>query len=113
MRPGGSLPPGGIGYFGVTFAGAEVGGSGGVSGVRLQAYARLNTADRPHGVVNDHIASALGRAARVPVPPGTLIALGSDKYGYVSMGFSDRGDRPPPALVDNSLWNAHGKQPEL
>lgn len=112
MSPGADPRTSGLGYFGIGFGGAEVGGSGGVSGVRLQAYARTSIPDRPYGVFNDHVASALGRAAGVPVPPGALVNLGGDIYGYVSMGFSDRGDRLPPVLpgrlARDRPWEATG-----
>jgi hypothetical protein len=94
----GQPPASGLGYYGFALTGAQAGGSGGVSAVRVQAYVREKTADRPYGVVNDYVASAVGRLAGIPIPPGMLVELGGGTYGYLSLAFSHRGDRPPPVI---------------
>lgn len=101
----------GLGYFSFEGFGMELEGSEGVSAVRMTAYVRRPTAKRPYGVVNDYIASALGMAVGLPVPPGTLMQTRSE-FAYISLGFSDRGDRLPPALLDEFAeerpWEATG-----
>lgn len=108
----GSSPVTGLGYFHLGMFGAQVEGSEGVSAVRVNAYARLATEDRPFGVVNDYVASSLGLAAGLPVPPGTLLHLHGGQYGYLSLGFSEKGDRLPPVLFDEfaalRAWEASG-----
>ncbi|MEU5906157.1 hypothetical protein ABZ780_17475 [Micromonospora sp. NPDC047467] len=102
----------GLGFYGIANHGAQVEGSLGVSAVRVAAYARRNTADRPFGVLNDYVASTLGTAIGLPVPPGTLIRFYQDEPGYLSLGFSDKGDRPPPVILQDFArerpWEASG-----
>ena len=101
--------PVGIDHYGAAIEGA---GSGGVSYIKLAAYARQNTVDRPFGVVNDYIANALGRASGVPVPPGELVKLGRTTWGFVTLGFGEDGRRPPPAdleaLATEHPWESTG-----
>jgi hypothetical protein len=112
--PGGSNQPpvASLGYFGLDNYGALVEGSEGVSAVRLAAFMRQNYAQRPWGVVNDYISSALGMSIGLPVPPGTLIQLHDKEYAYVSLGFSIKGDRLPPVIfekfVEERPWEATG-----
>lgn len=103
--------PTGLGYF--ALGGFEaVEGSDGVSAVRINTYARQNTASRPYGVVNDYIASRLGTFIGLPVPPGLLVKLSGDIYGYLSMAFGIKGDRLPPVIFDQFAierpWDAWG-----
>lgn len=99
MAPGSRGPKHGVGYFDVAVHGARIEtSSGGVSHLRLNAYARKNTPDRPFAVANDFIASSLGIIAGLPVPPGTLIGVYGGGYNYASLAFGDRGDRPPPIV---------------
>ncbi|MFI8301931.1 hypothetical protein ACIF80_00510 [Streptomyces sp. NPDC085927] len=99
MPTGSRRPKYGVGYFDVAFHGAAIEeSSGGVHHVRLNAFARQNTAERPYAVVNDYIASKLGAAAGVPVPPGNLLGLHGGGYGYVAMAFGERGDTAPPVI---------------
>lgn len=83
-----------------------------VTGVLVQAYARQNSTERPFGVVNDFVASSLGLAAGLPIPPGFLIPLSGNQQGYVSIAFTDRGDRLPPViprrLAEERPWDATG-----
>ncbi|GAA2185037.1 hypothetical protein GCM10009785_35200 [Brooklawnia cerclae] len=110
------LPSGPLGYqaLKLEIAGASrAGGTGAVHNVRLAAYAREKSEERPYGVVNDFIASRLGLAIGAPVPPGELVAIGyGATYGYVSVGFGENGQNPPPAdldaLVGDRLWEATG-----
>ncbi|TGZ10258.1 hypothetical protein [Streptomyces rhizosphaericola] len=57
------------------------------------------------------MATALGMAMGVPVPPGTLIKLGSE-WGFVSIGFGEHGTLPPPADLEllgaERPWEATG-----
>ncbi|USQ89250.1 hypothetical protein NFX46_39265 [Streptomyces phaeoluteigriseus] len=68
-------------------------------------------ADSPYCVVNDYVATALGTAMGVPVPPGTLVKLGPG-WGFLSLGFGEHGKRPPPAdfeeLAVDRPWEATG-----
>jgi hypothetical protein len=103
----------GVGYFDIAFHGATTEtGSGGVHHIRLNAYARQNTQDRPHAVVNDYVASTLGLAAGLPIPPGNLVGLHGGKYGFVSMAFGERGDEAPPVIpprfCQERPWDACG-----
>lgn len=85
------------GFEGVAISGYGVSaGGGGVSGVQLSGWARQNTADRPYGVANDYIASTLGLMLGLPIAPVTLIGLGDGAVASVSLGFGERGVRPPP-----------------
>ncbi|WP_435612189.1 hypothetical protein [Streptomyces sp. bgisy159] len=103
---GGSMPPrankptkNDVGYFDIAHYGAAIENStGGVYHVKLNAYARQDTSAKPFAVVNDFVASSLGMAAGLPVPPGNLVGLYGGKHGYVSLAFGDRGDRPPPVI---------------
>ncbi len=89
----------GVGFFDVANYGAIIeGSSGGVGSVRLNAFARQNTPDRPFAVVNDYVASTLGMAVGLPVPPGTLFGLHGGDHGYVSLAFGHRGDVAPPII---------------
>jgi hypothetical protein len=109
---GGRRPVDGLGFFGIDWHGAQVEGSLGVSAVRVAAYTRRDTPDRPFAVVNDYVASTLGTAVGLPVPPGSLIRFYQGGAGYLSLGFSDRGDRPPPIIppifVHERPWDACG-----
>jgi hypothetical protein len=103
----------GVGYFDVALHGARIeDSSGGVSHLRLNAFARKNTPDRPYAVANDFIASTLGMAAGLPVPPGTLIGVYGGGYNYACLAFGDRGDRPPPIIppkfCQERPWEACG-----
>ncbi|MFC8363992.1 hypothetical protein ACFUIY_29440 [Streptomyces griseorubiginosus] len=103
----------GVGYFEVALHGARIeGSSGAVHHIRINAYARKNTPDRPFGVANDYIASTLGVAAGLPVPPGTLIGVYGGGYNYASLAFGDRGDKPPPIIppkfCEERPWEACG-----
>jgi hypothetical protein len=103
----------GVGYFDVALHGARIeDSSGGVSHLRLNAYARKNTPERPFAVANDFISSSLGIAAGLPVPPGTLIGVYGGGYNYASLAFGDRGDRPPPIIpprfCEERAWEACG-----
>ncbi|WP_432090530.1 hypothetical protein [Streptomyces sp. NRRL F-5630] len=103
----------GIGYFDVALWGARIeDSSGGVSHLRLNAYARKNTPERPFAVVNDFIASSLGIATGLPVPPGTLVGVYGGGYNYASLAFGDRGDKPPPIIppkfCEERPWEACG-----
>ncbi|MFC0546623.1 hypothetical protein [Kutzneria chonburiensis] len=108
----GQPPVSGMGYFALDGFGATVGGSGGVSSVRLSAYSRQNTKDRPHGVLNDYISSALGLSIGLSVPPGALVELDGGIYGYTCMAFGLKGDRLPPAILGKLVlerpWEAWG-----
>ncbi|WP_433078713.1 hypothetical protein ACQP1P_38125 [Dactylosporangium sp. CA-052675] len=101
-----------LGYFHIAHYGAAAGGSGGVFGVRVEGFARQNTKDRPFGVANDFVASRLGAAIGLPVPPGSLIRIGGNAAAYLSLGFGDKGDRLPPAILPKfakeSPWEACG-----
>lgn len=95
-------PAAGLGYQAaqVEHLGALVeGSSGGVLLARLAAYARPVDENSPYCVANDYVATALGMAMGVPVPPGTLMKLGPD-WGFVSVGFGEHGRRPPPADLE-------------
>lgn len=106
-------PAGGLGFQSLNIdLGALVdGSSGGVLMARLAAYVRPFDEDSPYCVVNDYVATAVGMAMGVPVPPGTLVKLGSE-WGFLSLGFGERGKRPPPAdfeeLADERPWEASG-----
>lgn len=106
------VPVSGLGYFSFDSYGAQVDGSDTVSTVRIGAFARRNTPDRPHGVVNDYVASALGMAIGLPVPPGLLVQVGNTGYGYVSMQFGVKGDALPPVIFPQfaaeRTWEAWG-----
>lgn len=109
-----SRPPvGGLGFQAMQVdLGALVdGSSGGVLLARLAAYARPADPNSPYCVVNDYVATAVGMAMGAPVPPGTLVKLGSD-WGYLSLGFGEHGKRPPPAEFDELAverpWEATG-----
>ncbi|MFJ5043455.1 hypothetical protein [Streptomyces sp. NPDC088719] len=103
----------GVGYFDVAHHGARIEEStGGVGYLRLNAYARKNTQERPFGVANDYIASSLGIAAGLPIAPGTLIEVYGGGYNYASLAFGDRGDQPPPIIpprfCEERPWEACG-----
>ncbi|MFI6962176.1 hypothetical protein [Streptomyces sp. NPDC050255] len=103
----------GVGYFDFAFHGARIETpNGGVHHVRLNAFARQNTTERPYAVVNDFIASTLGVAAGLPVPPGNLIGLYGGGHGFVSMAFGERGDAAPPVIpprfCQERPWEACG-----
>ncbi|MGA5347284.1 HipA family kinase [Streptomyces griseoincarnatus] len=103
----------GVGYFDVALWGARVeDSSGGVSHLRLNTYARKNTPERPFAVANDFIASSLGIATGLPVPPGTLVGVHGGGYNYASLAFGDRGDKPPPIIppqfCEERSWEACG-----
>jgi hypothetical protein len=103
----------GVGYFDVALWGARVeDSSGGVSHLRLNSFARKNTPERPFAVANDFIASSLGIATGLPVPPGTLVGVYGGGYNYASLAFGDRGDKPPPIIPPQfcaeRAWEACG-----
>lgn len=103
----------GVGYFDVAQWGARIeDSSGGVSHLRLNAFARQNTPERPFAVANDFIASSLGVATGLPVPPGTLVGVYGGGYNYASLAFGDRGDKPPPLIpprfCEERPWEACG-----
>jgi hypothetical protein len=103
----------GVGYFDVALWGARVeDSSGGVSHLRLNTFARKNTPERPFAVANDFIASSLGIATGLPVPPGTLVGVYGGGYNYASLAFGDRGDKPPPIIppqfCEERAWEACG-----
>ncbi|MFZ4236490.1 hypothetical protein ACOZGD_15080 [Streptomyces murinus] len=109
-----SRPPrGGLGFqaMNVDLGALVDGSSGGVLMARLAAYARPTDADSPYCVVNDYISTAVGMAMGVPVPPGTLVKLGSE-WGFLSLGFGERGKRPPPVdfeeLAAERPWESTG-----
>ncbi|WP_159062884.1 hypothetical protein [Streptomyces scabiei] len=111
---GKSRPPAsGLGYqaMQVDLGALVEGSSGGVLIARLAAYARPVDTASPYCVVNDYVSTAVGMAMGVPVPPGTLIKLGSE-WGFVSVGFGEQGRRPPPAdfeeLGVDRPWEASG-----
>jgi hypothetical protein len=110
VAPASNTPRDGLGFYSIQNWGAQVGS--GVYGVRMLGYARQNTADKPFGVVNDFVASTLGTAIGLPVPPGAMVRLYGDKWGYLSMGFSDRGDQLPPVIPERLArerpWDATG-----
>ncbi|GHE54735.1 hypothetical protein GCM10014715_04730 [Streptomyces spiralis] len=113
MAAGGRSQKHGVGYFDVDLWGARIDdSSGGVSHLRLNAYARKNTPERPFAVANDYIASSLGIATGLPVPPGTLVGVYGGGYNYASLAFGDRGDRPPPIILpkfcEERPWEACG-----
>ncbi|WP_155945621.1 hypothetical protein [Micromonospora sp. CNB394] len=109
---GSRRPVDGLGFFAIDWYGALVEDSTSVSAVRVAAYARRNTPQRRFAVVNDYVASTLGTAAGLPVPPGTLLRVGQGELGYLSLGFSDKGDRPPPVIppvfAHERPWDATG-----
>ncbi|MFE6071239.1 hypothetical protein [Streptomyces sp. NPDC056525] len=103
----------GVGYFDVAQHGARIEtSSGGVGHLRLNAYARKNTPERPFGVANDFISSSLGMAAGLPVAPGALVGVYGGGFNYASLAFGDRGDQPPPIIPPNFCrerpWEACG-----
>ncbi|MFD8689928.1 hypothetical protein [Streptomyces sp. NPDC059651] len=106
-------PAGGLGFQAMNIdLGALVdGSSGGVVMARLAAYARPVDEGSPYCVVNDYVATAMGMAMGASVPPGTLVKLGSE-WGFLSLGFGERGKRPPPADFEEVAlerpWEATG-----
>ena len=107
----GSQAQSSLGYYAIRAWGVKESHSN-VTGVNLTGYVRQNSTDRPYGVANDYVASTLGTAIGLEVPPGRLIRLPGDEVGYLSMGFSDKGDRLPPALLGKLAaerpWDAAG-----
>lgn len=93
-RPAKSRP--GFGHVRIDQHGAAVGEHLGQSAIRLAAFARRNTPDRPYAVVNDYMALTLGMRMGAPVPPASLVDLG-DQTGVVTLAFGQGGVQPPPA----------------
>lgn len=106
-------PAGGLGFqaMQVDLGALVEGSSGGVLLARLAAYARPANPDSPYCVVNDYVATAVGMAMGAPVPPGTLVKLGSE-WGFLSLGFGEHGKRPHAAEFDELAverpWEATG-----
>lgn len=78
----------------------------GITGARYCSLGGLVKVDVPGSelaVVNECIAARLAMLLGLPVPPGA-IALGSGgQRAYVSLRFGPKGERPPPAIVDEVL----------
>lgn len=99
------------GVFSIANHGSRISEGSGQSAVSLAGFARRNHPERPHGVVNDFVASQLGLLIGVPVPPTALVNLG-DSTGVVALMFGENGLRPPAAdlarLARDDPWSASG-----
>jgi hypothetical protein len=79
--------------------GGSVGeGASGALRVGVAAIAKCSSRDRPFELVNEIICGDLGRALKLPIPPGFVIKReGDDTRYYASMNFAQAGQTLPPA----------------
>src|ERR1035437_1630384 len=66
--------------------------------VAVAAVAKPATVATPYRVANEVICTDIGRALRLPIPPGCVVVKEPSKIiHYVSLDFSHAGEELPPA----------------
>lgn len=80
----------------------------GVTGARycfLGGVVKVDVEGSELAVANEYIVSRLATLLGLPVPPGAIAAGDGGQRAFVSLRFGQKGERPPPAILEEIVDN--------